>query len=136
MKQEQLKRLGILLRQILTVLAMGAAYALFAALTGITLPCVFYEITGWYCPGCGLTRMCLALLHLDLAGAARANLLFVVLLPFLLTAGICKAHQYIRTGTVRMGTPETIFWILCAAAALGFGIMRNLSAFAFLQPGG
>ena len=30
------------------------------------LPCVFQWITGYYCPGCGGTRACRALLHGDL----------------------------------------------------------------------
>ena len=27
----------------------------------IGIPCLFYQITGFYCPGCGVTRMLFAL---------------------------------------------------------------------------
>ena len=47
------------------------------------LPCVFHELTGLYCPGCGNTRAAHALLHGDVAGALRQNAFSVIALPFL-----------------------------------------------------
>jgi hypothetical protein len=46
-------------------------------------PCVFYHVTGLPCPGCGLTRSCIALLH----GDAVQSLRYHPFGPFLL-AGI------------------------------------------------
>ena len=55
--------------------------ALFLALLvklGISLPCIFYQITGLQCPGCGNTRAAMALLRLDFAAAFEYNLLFPI----------------------------------------------------------
>lgn len=46
--------------------------------------CIFHLITGWDCPGCGSQRMGHALLHLDIAGAWRANAMLLCALPYLL----------------------------------------------------
>lgn len=50
---------------------------------GNPLICVFYKLTGLYCPGCGSGRASAALLHLDFAAAFKHNLLYVLLLPFM-----------------------------------------------------
>lgn len=45
--------------------------------------CLFHELTGWQCPGCGSQRMLHALLHGDIAAAWRHNALLLLLLPLL-----------------------------------------------------
>ena len=43
--------------------------------------CPVRSLTGWWCPGCGLTRATHHLMHGDVLGALRYN----ALLPFVLT---------------------------------------------------
>jgi Protein of unknown function (DUF2752) len=45
------------------------------------LACSFYKLTGWHCPGCGLTRALHALVYFDLQRAIRMNALFVLSSP-------------------------------------------------------
>lgn len=52
---------------------LGGIYYLWIRLTGVAFPCVFHRLTGLDCPGCGLTRMCLALIHLDVPNAYQSN---------------------------------------------------------------
>lgn len=51
-----------------------------AALVGIwyfcSLPCVLYALTGFPCPGCGMSRAWLAVLRLDLITAFRYHPMF------------------------------------------------------------
>lgn len=51
----------------LASLALAAAFGgllIFLAVTHTALPpCFFFKLTGLYCPGCGGTRACIALLH-------------------------------------------------------------------------
>ena len=46
----------------------------------IGIPCIFHEITGLYCPGCGVTKLTFSLLELDFYQAFRANPLIFILL--------------------------------------------------------
>lgn len=45
--------------------------------------CLFRNILGRECPGCGMTRAVSSLLHGDLAGALQYNRLIVVVFPLL-----------------------------------------------------
>jgi len=44
--------------------------------------CVFHELTGLQCPGCGTTRALHHLLHGDIAGAFHYNAMLFVVVPF------------------------------------------------------
>lgn len=51
---------------------------------GNLLPkCLFHELTGWWCPGCGMTRALHALVHGDAGQALHMNPLGVVMLAVL-----------------------------------------------------
>lgn len=92
MKERSIK----LIRNALIILIIGALYAVFIKLTGLSIPCVFRSITGYMCPGCGVTGMCLNLLKLDFKAAFEYNEAVFCLLPiFAITAGrMC--YLYIR----------------------------------------
>ncbi len=40
--------------------------------------CVFYNVTGVYCPSCGMTRAFVSLMHLDFKSAFMYNPMFIV----------------------------------------------------------
>lgn len=46
-------------------LIIGMLYAVFIKITGISIPCLFREITGLKCPGCGITTFFMNLLFLS-----------------------------------------------------------------------
>ncbi len=117
------------------LLAGGCAYvALRDPSTNTTFPaCPFKSFTGWDCPGCGMTRAAYSLMHLDVAGAANHNLLFVVALPLVLWM---LADWFLRESSGR-GLP-TVRWpgwatIAVGAAVVAFGVLRNTAAFSWLD---
>ena len=65
-------RRAVLLTVALTA-AIGLSYLTFIRLTGFSLPCFFYEVTGIKCAGCGITRMALALSQFEIARAFFYN---------------------------------------------------------------
>ncbi len=131
--QEEKSRLRALLVKAGIVLGVGAAYVLFVRLTGWGIPCVFHLLTGKDCPGCGISRMFMALLRLDFASAARYNLLVLCLLPFGAILFAYKAWRYVKTGENNMGTAEKIFYMIAFVLCVLFSVLRNTDLIPFLR---
>lgn len=68
------------------VLLVFAYFVLLRKLFITTCPVVL--VTGLPCPGCGMTRACLCLLHLDFAGAWQMHPFIYVLFVFVVYFGI------------------------------------------------
>lgn len=122
------QRLNALLLRCAVLVGAGAAYAGLIAVLGRGLYCPFWRLTGLLCPGCGVTRMCLALLRLDLAGAWRANAALLLALPVLILLAVRLMWVYVRTGR-RMPSrgEERLIWGL-VVYFLAWGVLRNLMA--------
>lgn len=133
---EQQRRLKKLLLRGGTLLAVGLAYLIFVLVTSWRIPCVFYLISGKYCPGCGVTRMCVALARLDLKAAFGHNALVFCLLPFLLVLMLCKAVAFVKKGGEGCARtkPETVFYLVTSVLCVIFTVMRNLQAYTWLAP--
>ena len=136
MNKEQRKRLGQLAKIVAVALLFGIAYFIFIKLTGWALPCPIRLVTGKYCPGCGSSRMMLALLRFDFEEAFRANRLLFFLLPLVLVYGLVKGIRYIKMGQEKQTLPEQIAVFLVCVATVVFWVMRNMEQFAFLAPMG
>ena len=104
-------------------------------LRGGGLYCVFRELTGLYCPGCGSGRAVIALLHGRVGAAFRHNPL-VFLLGF--PCGALLMWEYLRFvfPGLKLKKPVLPKWTGDAALILifAFWLLRNLPAFAFLAP--
>ena len=115
-----------LLSGIGVLLASGLGYAVWVRLTGLSVPCLFRTVTGRLCPGCGVTRMCLALLRWDWADAWDANPVLLLMLPVLAIMGVRLATRYVREGSVIGPKWESaVIWAM-AALMIGWGVARNL----------
>ncbi|HEY0335174.1 MAG TPA: DUF2752 domain-containing protein [Stenotrophomonas sp.] len=98
-------------------------------------PCVFHLFTGYWCPGCGLTRMLHALVHFDLIGAWRMNpgvMLGLTLTPGLLAWKAGWRAAWFAPVVAAMSEPKLWLFLLPA-----YWIARNLPWFPFtaLAPG-
>ena len=132
MKNDEKMRLGRILSKTALVCGIGLAYAGFTSLTGWGIPCWIHAMTGLHCPGCGISRMFLALLRLDLVAAARYNLFVLCLLPVGLMLFPYKARQYVKTGTTHMGFAEKVGYIIVFVLCIGFFVLRNTDLIPFL----
>ena len=133
MSIEQKNRLRLLLKKNLMILAVGFGYLIFVMVTKWGIKCPFFLITGKYCPGCGISRMFVALARLDFLTAARYNLLVLCLLPFGLWIWLRHSIAYVKTGTGGSSTAENIFYIIALVLAIAFSIVRNAGWIPFLQ---
>jgi hypothetical protein len=110
------------------VLALAGAVVMFLfdpARVPIYPVCVFHQMTGLDCPGCGSLRAAHQLLHGHLSTALHFNALFVLSLPLLPWVAFRFARRTIGS---QPGTPvmrvKWIWWYV--AAWIVFGILRDL----------
>ncbi len=132
--QPQRARAKKMIKNTAVILAVGLLYAVFIKITGWALPCFFWKLTGKVCPGCGVTRMCMALLRFDFKAAAGHNLLLMVLSPFLIAYGIYRARAYVLHGGSTFQKWEGAAVGIAMVLTLAFWILRNMEAYSFLMP--
>ena len=97
--------------------------------------CPWLVLTGTYCPGCGGLRAVNDLTHGNVVAAASSNLLFTASVPVL--AGLWLRSVADRLRGVRRHVETRRALLLAAgflALALGFAVLRNLPAGAWLAP--
>lgn len=89
--------------------------------------CVFHQITGLQCPGCGATRSVYHLLHGDWLLALRDNALFVIALPLLGLWFIRSFRPWLRGQPLGLPgfTPSGV--VIALLLLMLFGVVRNLS---------
>lgn len=95
-------------------------------LTNIGIPCVFHQLTGFYCPGCGITRVVLSLLRLDFVQAFRYNPLLLILLPL--------SVMYFVTNKKQMIIRSNVIMAVMLIITVTFGLLRNIPMFDYLAP--
>ena len=106
------------------VIGIGALYTVLIYITGFGIPCLFNQITGLQCPGCGTSRMALAVMRLDFVEGFMYNPVAFVTVPVWVLISIGCYIGYpalLRQGRVLLG----IFYVNVAAYVV-FGIVRNL----------
>ena len=126
------RRFSRLLRVLgLTALLLLAAlgYGLWVALSGHGLPCLFHRITGWLCPGCGMSRVMGALLRLDLPAAFSYNLLWPLYGGYVLFVFLSAAIPYVRHGKANLSPrPQWVHWVVLGVVLI-YGVLRNLPGY-------
>ena len=82
-------------------------------------------MTGFKCPGCGITTMILRLGRGDLAGAFWANPVLFATLPLLI--GLILRQGWLRAKGRRFGRWENTLCLIYAAGLLAWGVVRNFA---------
>lgn len=106
--------------------ACGVLYYLFYIWSGYGIPCLFRTITGLSCPGCGITRMFVALFGGNVQEAFACNQLAFVLLPAAVLYAVRYTFIYIRDGRVQEPLILKAAEWLVVAAFIIFGVIRNI----------
>lgn len=115
-----------IIRKILIVLTGGIIYGIFIIKTGLKIPCLFRTLTGFKCPGCGVTSMCLALMNLDFHKAFISNKMLFILIPALLFVFVKYIFVYIKTGEKNLDKLQSSILNISLVMLIVFGIIRNL----------
>lgn len=97
--------------------------------------CLILKCTGYYCVGCGVQRMLMALLRGDWTGAVTQNIFMFILLPCTGIYLIVELLRYVlgkRPWYRARGFVPVLATVLVLAAV--FTVLRNLPEFAWLAP--
>ena len=86
-------------------------------------PCPFYKLTSLYCPGCGSTRACHALLRGNLSHAISMNPLLVLSIPIVIFMFFFPSSTHFQYAPHLAGIILLAYWIA-----------RNTSVFSWLAP--
>ena len=108
------------------ILLAGILYAVFVRLTGLAVPCIFRTLTGWQCPGCGITRACLSLLKGEIRTSFSYNSFLYIAGPCIIYLIVRGALNYIKDNTFQLNRQDTVLTYILTVAALIFGVVRNL----------
>lgn len=89
--------------------------------------CMIHTLTGWQCPGCGITRATHALLHGEFARAIAYNWFFVISIPYLLAVlAVCNIPALSRRPRLRNAVAGVrTAWVYVALFGLWF-VIRNI----------
>ena len=71
------------------IFGAGVLYAFLILHTPFRIPCLFREVTGLQCPGCGTSRMALALMRFDIPAAFAYNPVAFFSFPAWFLISIC-----------------------------------------------
>ena len=119
------------IRDIIVLIVIFLIYAILIIRFDIGIPCVFYEITGLYCPGCGITRLCLSLFEGDIYQAFRYNPIIFIDLPILFILFVLNIF-FKKNKNIKKITDVIIIFL--ATITIIFGVIRNIPIFSFLAP--
>ncbi|MCX7886493.1 MAG: DUF2752 domain-containing protein [Verrucomicrobiae bacterium] len=115
----------------IAAVAVAVAFSFDPVRTGMFPKCVFYQLTGWYCPGCGAARAFHHLLHGRLHEALCLNPLAALLVPGVLAAVLWEKISPVLGRRWSMSQiPPVVVWTL-AGVIFVFGIVRNVPAVRF-----
>ena len=119
------------IRDIIVLIVIFLIYAILIISFDIGIPCVFYEITGLDCPGCGITRLCLSLFEGDIYQAFRYNPIIFIDLPILFILFVLNIF-FKNNKNIKKITDVIIIFL--ATITIIFGVIRNIPIFSFLAP--
>lgn len=115
-------------KNIICFMILGVLFCILFVRYNFRIPCIFHEVTGLHCPGCGGTRAVISLVKLDFYQAFRYNMLIIIAIPFFILHVMCR---YIFKLKYRI--PNYVWYMLIVIVIL-FGILRNIPYFSFLAP--
>ncbi len=120
------KRLYKLIKGYILIFAAGLLYALLFSEFNIKIPCIFNTITGYLCPACGISRMCVSILKLEFWEAFYYNKLIFLLIPLFCYFLVKWSIDYVKKGKITNSeTEKIIIWIVIVLLVI-FGIVRNI----------
>lgn len=114
---------------VLSIIILIVLYGTISYRLQIGIPCVFYQLTGWLCPGCGLGRSVRCMIAGEWRQAFEYN---VLLMPCIIPGSLLllyTAWQYIKDTPYQQYLIIRILersGLIIAGILILYGILRNI----------
>jgi hypothetical protein len=123
---------GLAAAGVSAMIAGAAAVWYFDPTKASFLPvCPLYTMTGFACPGCGLTRGFHALFHGDIVTALDFNALLPGFILLLGSAFLSMAYFAVRGRKIPVNLLQPLGLWIFFYVMIGFGVVRNLPWYPF-----
>ena len=112
-------------KPIIVLIILGFLYLFFFQRFEIGIPCIFRKLTGYKCPGCGMTHAMVEIWNGRYETAMQYNALSLTVLPI---ACVYLFYRYIHCEIKKREgfyIWEYVLLIVLFATVLGYGYMRN-----------
>lgn len=114
------------IRNTIIIVVFIIIYLIVGKIVHFYIPCPIHELTGFYCPGCGMTRMLISILRLDFYKALRYNPLAFMLLPVAIVLVIDNLYKSYKNKTPIYKKIDDKIWYVLIFILLVYGILRNI----------
>jgi hypothetical protein len=125
MRKDKISEQCRIIKPIAILLALGLLYLFFFQKFHFGIPCIFNMLTGYKCPGCGMTRAMSEIWNGNFEAAMQDNALSLTVLPVVC---IYMLYRFIRDEIKkREGFYIWEYFLLIGLfiIAVGYGFIRN-----------
>lgn len=138
MSNDQRKRLKVVIKGLLLTLIAGLLYYIILRHTGIYIPCLFRVVTGFKCPGCGITHMCESMLNsifiqgslgdrlYYLREAFISNSFAMVVSPYIIYSILKDCIIWVENGEIHESKVDTVIKYAIIVMILVWTVFRNI----------
>ena len=99
-------------------------YFLYTYFPKLAFKCIFYEISGLRCPGCGITRMLVGFIGLNFWESIRFNFFVGITFPFIMSVVVYTCYLYV-TEKKASKLFDIVCWLYVGLLLVWF-IVRNI----------
>ena len=122
--KDSIKRAKTLFLNFLLLFVILISYYFIVRFTAFKIPCLFFEITGLSCPGCGITRMLTQFLQFKFDKGVAFNYFLGFTLPVVVFIILMMSYYYIYNKKYSKWFNALLFVYLIALIL--WGIVRNI----------
>ena len=122
---EEKKRLKNLFFVMVVLFVVAVVYYfLYINFPKFVIKCLFKEITGFKCPGCGITRMLVNFINFNLLDGFKYNMFLAITLPYVIYVIVYSCYVYVKDK--RANKFFNVSCYIYVGMLIVWGIIRNI----------
>ena len=121
-----IERRNKVIKEVLGIIIICFAYLIFVRSTKLYIPCLFRLITGYRCPGCGISHMFNELSKGNIVNAFHHNGFVLILLIPAIIYFFYRSKRYIKDNQTSYSILEIVILTIVLISAIIFAVYRNI----------